>query len=121
MIRFEIGNQQLLDNRTMTVEEAMNHNKRVINDIVSTLVETGKADPIRMMSDPEYAVEMVTTYIEAANLTRSAMNMPPLVIYSVDDVKVPAPEPYDEMLKSIKGDMNPNSYGVGDYYVSGGK
>lgn len=89
----------------MTIEEAMDHNKRVINDIVSTLVETGKADPIRMMSDPEYAVEMVTTYIDAANLARSMMNMPPIVIYPVDDVvEVPVPEPSDEMLKSIKGD-----------------
>ena len=89
----------------MTIEEAMDHNRRVINDIVSTLVETGKADPIRMMSDPEYAVEMVTTYIDAANLARSMMNMPPLVIYPVDDVvEVPVPEPSDEMLKSIKGD-----------------
>lgn len=88
----------------MTIEEAMDHNRRVINDIVSTLVKTGKADPIRMMSDPEYAVEMVTTYIDAANLARSMMNMPPLVIYPVDDVKVPVPEPSDEMLKSIKGD-----------------
>ena len=88
----------------MTVEDAIDHNRRVINDIVSTLVETGKADPIRMMSDPEYAAEMVTTYIEAANLARSTMNMPPIVIYPVGDVvKVPVPEPSDKILKSIKG------------------
>jgi len=95
----------LLDNRTMTIEEAMNHNRRVIDDIVSTLVETGKADPIRMLSDLDYASEMISTYIQAANLARSTMNMPPLVIYPVDDVvEVPVPEPSDEMLKSIKGD-----------------
>lgn len=89
----------------MTTEEVMDHNRRVINDIVSTLVETGKANPIRMMSDPDYAIDMVTTYIDAANLARSAMNMPPIVIYPIDDVvEVPVPEPSDEMLKSIKGD-----------------
>ena len=89
----------------MTIEETIDHNRRVINDIISTLVETGKADPIRMMNDLDYAVEMISTYIQAANLARSAMNMPPLVIYPVDDVvEVPVPEPSDEMLKSIKGD-----------------
>ena len=89
----------------MTTEEAMDHNKRVINDIVSTLVETGKADPIRMMSDLDYAAEMISTYIEAANLARSTMNMPPIVIYPVYDVvEVPVPEPSDEMLKLLKGD-----------------
>ena len=95
----------MLDNRTMTVEEAMDHNRRVINDIISTLVETGKADPIRMMNDLDYAVEMINTYIQAANLTRSAMNMPPIVIYTPDDVvEVPVPESSDEMLKTLKGD-----------------
>ena len=94
----------MLDNRTMTIEEAMNHNRRVIDDIVSTLVESGKADPIRMLSDLDYASEMISTYIQAANLARSTMNMPPLVIYITDDAEVPVPEPSDEMLKSIKGD-----------------
>jgi len=68
----------------MTIEEAIDHNKRVIKDIISTLVESGKADPIRMMNDPRYAAEMVSTYMEAANLARSMMRMPQLFLYNLN-------------------------------------
>lgn len=76
----------------MTKEERIDHNKRVIKDIISTLVETGKADPVRMLKDSDYLVEMVSFYLQAANLARSSMNMPPLVIYTLDDEEIPVPE-----------------------------
>ena len=68
----------------MSKEEMLEHNKRVISDVMTTLIEMGEADPIRMLNDRQYVAEMVSTYINAANLARSMMNMPPLVLYNLE-------------------------------------
>ena len=41
-----------------------------------TLIVEGLADPIRIIFDTDYCAESVATYIEAANITRSALKMP---------------------------------------------
>ena len=47
-----------------------------ITEIMRTLIVEGLADPIRIIFDTEYCAESVATYIEAANITRSALKMP---------------------------------------------
>ena len=47
-----------------------------ITEIMRTLIVEGLADPIRIIFDTDYCAESVATYIEAANITRSALKMP---------------------------------------------
>ena len=47
-----------------------------ITEIVYTLIAEGLVDPIRIIFDTEYCAESVVTYIEAANIARSALKMP---------------------------------------------
>lgn len=68
----------------MSNEEKLQHNKTVIGNVMTSLVETGKADPVKLLSDTHYAIEMVTTYLEAANLARSMMGMPQLFLYNLN-------------------------------------
>ena len=48
-------------------------------DIVSTMVEFGWLDPFRAMYDPEYLVNQMNMYIEAANIAREIMHMEPIL------------------------------------------
>ena len=50
-----------------------------IIDIIDTMIEYGLLDPTRALYDKKYLVESVLQYIEAANVAREIMNMPPLV------------------------------------------
>lgn len=68
----------------MSDEEKLQHNKTVIGNVMTALVETGKADPVKLLSDGQYAAEMVTAYMEAANLARSMMGMPQLFLYNMN-------------------------------------
>ena len=47
-----------------------------ITEIVSILIVEGLVDPVRIIFDTEYCAESVALYIEAANITRSALKMP---------------------------------------------
>lgn len=49
-----------------------------VADIIQTLITERLADPIGMVSDPEYCITMIVQYIEAANIARSMMHMPPI-------------------------------------------
>jgi hypothetical protein len=49
-----------------------------IADIIQTIISERLADPVRMVSDTEYCVAMISLYIEAANVARSMMNMQPI-------------------------------------------
>lgn len=62
-----------------------NHNKQVVKNVIIALVESNMADPIRLLTDTDYASKMVYTYLEASNLVRESMNLPPLVIYDIND------------------------------------
>ena len=53
-----------------------------ILEIVRTLIVEGLVDPIRIIFDAEYCAESVATYIEAANIARSALKMP---LINLDD------------------------------------
>jgi hypothetical protein len=48
-------------------------------DIIDTMIEYRLIDPVRALYDKEYLVESVCRYIEAANIAREIMHMPPLV------------------------------------------
>jgi len=50
-----------------------------IIDIIDTMIEYQLIDPVRALYDKEYLVESVCHYIEAANVAREIMHMPPLV------------------------------------------
>ena len=53
-----------------------------IIEIVSILIVEGLVDPVRIIFDTEYCAESVATYIEAANIARSALKMP---LINLDD------------------------------------
>lgn len=53
-----------------------------ITEIMRTLIVEGLADPVRIIFDAEYCAESVVTYIEAANIARSALKMP---LINLDD------------------------------------
>lgn len=47
-----------------------------ITEIMRTLIVEGLVDPVRIIFDADYCAESVATYIEAANIARSALKMP---------------------------------------------
>ena len=49
-----------------------------IKDIILTMIENNMLDGARLF-DKEYVLERVNSYIKAANMVRSMMNMPPLI------------------------------------------
>lgn len=53
-----------------------------ITEIMRTLIVEGLVDPVRIIFDAEYCAESVATYIEAANIARSALKMP---LINLDD------------------------------------
>ena len=53
-----------------------------ITEIVSILIVEGLVDPVRIIFDTDYCAESVAMYIEAANITRSALKMP---LINLDD------------------------------------
>lgn len=70
----------------MTRVEAIQHNEKVIREVINALVEFKLADPYNLLTNHKYAVEMISIYLEAANVTRAMMNMPKLVLYNVQDI-----------------------------------
>lgn len=69
----------------LTTEEKLNHNKRVIANIVTAIIENNLADPFRMVTDPHYASDNILMYLEAANMAREMMNMPKLYLYTFEE------------------------------------
>lgn len=65
--------------------EAIEHNKRVIRNVVTALIENKLADPFRMVTDPHYASDNILMYLEAANVAREMMNMPKLYLYTFEE------------------------------------
>ena len=56
-----------------------------IAEIVHTLIVEGLADPLRILVDAHYAAGAVAQYIEAANIARSMLHMPPIDLDSYPD------------------------------------
>ena len=56
-----------------------------IGEIVHVLIVEGLVDPLRIMVDTDYCAESVALYIEAANIARSMLNMPPIDLNSYPD------------------------------------
>lgn len=50
--------------------------KDKIADIIDTLIREQLADPVRLLTDTDYAVDRVLLYIEAANMARAMLNRP---------------------------------------------
>ena len=69
----------------LTTEEKLNHNKRVIGNIVTAIIESNLADPFRMITDPHYASDNIMMYLESANVAREMMNMPKLYLYTFEE------------------------------------
>ena len=70
----------------MILEETVEHNEKVIRNIMITLIKNGLADPVRLITDKVYATEQVMTYIHAANITREMLHMPKLYLIDIDEV-----------------------------------
>ena len=62
----------------MTLEEATEHNEKVIKNIIIALIKSGLVDPVQLITDKVYATEQITAYIQAANITREILHMPEL-------------------------------------------
>lgn len=56
-----------------------------IVEIVHTLIVEGLADPLRILVDTHYTAAAVAQYIEAANIARSILHMPPIDLDSYPD------------------------------------
>lgn len=70
----------------MTRTQAIQHNERVIREVINALVDFKLADPYELITNHQYALEMVQIYLEAANIAREMMHMPKLVLYTIKDV-----------------------------------
>lgn len=70
----------------MTQEEAIEHNEKVIRNIIITLIKSRLADPVRLITDKIYATEQIMIYIQAANITREMLHMPKLYLINIDEV-----------------------------------
>ena len=66
--------------------EAIEHNKRVIRNVVMALINRGLADPVRLITDRDYAIEQVKTYLKAANITREMLHMPALYLIDTNEI-----------------------------------
>lgn len=66
--------------------EAIEHNNRVIKNIIIALIKNGLADPARLIIDKEYTIEQVKTYIQAANITREILHMPALYLIDINEI-----------------------------------
>lgn len=70
----------------MAQEEAIEHNEKVIRNIIIALIKSGLADPVRLITDKAYASEQVITYIRAANITRETLHMPKLYLINTNEI-----------------------------------
>ena len=70
----------------MTQEEAIEHNEKVIRNIMIALIKSGLADPVRLIADKTYATEQIITYIQAANITREMLRMPKLYLIDTNEI-----------------------------------
>ena len=70
----------------MTRTQAIQHNEKVIREVINALVDFKLADPYDLITNHKYALEMVQIYLEAANIAREMMHMPKLVLYTINDV-----------------------------------
>lgn len=66
--------------------EAIEHNNRVIKNIIIALIKSGLVDPTRLIIDKEYTIEQVKTYIQAANITREILHMPALYLIDINEI-----------------------------------
>ena len=70
----------------MTQEEAIEHNEKVIRNIMIALIKSGLVDPVRLITDKTYATEQIMTYIQAANITREMLRMPKLYLIDTNEI-----------------------------------
>ena len=70
----------------MILEEAIEHNEKVIRNIMIALIKSGLADPARLITDKVYATEQVMTYIQAVNITREMLHMPKLYLIDTNEI-----------------------------------
>ena len=70
----------------MTQEEAIEHNEKVIRNIIIALIKSRLADPVRLITDKVYATEQIMTYIQAANITREMLHLPKLYLINTNEL-----------------------------------
>ena len=71
--------------KIMTKEQAIQHNREVISNVIQALIEERLVDPVRMLTDHSYMVDNISTYIKAANIAREMMHMPKLFLYEIPE------------------------------------
>ena len=70
----------------MTLKEAIEHNERVIRNVMAALIENRLADPVRLITDKTYAIEQIMTYIQVANITREMLHLPKLYLINTNEL-----------------------------------
>ena len=69
-----------------TLKEAIEHNERVIKNVMIALIENRLADPVRLITDKAYATEQIMIYIQAANITREMLHLPKLYLINTNEL-----------------------------------
>lgn len=70
----------------MTLKEAIEHNERVIKNVMMALIENKLADPVQLITDKTYAIKQIMTYIQAANITREMLHLPKLYLINTNEL-----------------------------------
>lgn len=70
----------------ITLEEAIEHNERVIRNVMIALIENKLADPVQLITDKTYAIEQIMTYIQAANITKEILHLPKLYLINTNEL-----------------------------------
>ena len=69
-----------------TLKEAIEHNERVIKNVMIALIENRLADSVRLITDKAYATEQIMIYIQAANITREMLHLPKLYLINTNEL-----------------------------------
>ena len=70
----------------MTKEEAIQHNKTVIRNVIEALIEGNFITSVEVDENPYHLVDMISTYIQCANIARESMHMPKIVLYDISEL-----------------------------------
>ena len=69
----------------MTREQAIKHNQKVVGTAIKALFDFKMVDPLKMMTDRKYANRSIQNYMDADNLTRQTLGLPPVKLYDIND------------------------------------
>ena len=69
----------------MTREQAIKHNRKVVGSAIRALFDFKMVDPLKMLTDRNYANRSIQYYMDADNLTRQTLGLPPVKLYDINE------------------------------------